>query len=111
MKKHNSEDIYNVNKYSDVELFQIFDLINPSDRELETKIIQMMNKYQHIKNDSGTQLYRFFDDIYNHFFDSSDDDVENMDTIDEGLDERKFVFSGKEGGANSVTQYDKSPKL
>jgi len=112
MKKHNSEDIYNVNKYSDVELFQILDLIHPSDRELEAKIIQMMNKYQSIKNDSGSQLYRFFNDIYNHFFDSSDDDVENMDTtIDEGLDERKFVFSGKEGGANSVTQYDESPKL
>ena len=111
MKKHNSEDIYNVNKYSDVELFQILDLIHPSDRELEAKIIQMMNKYQSIKNDSGAQLYRFFNDIYNHFFDSSDDDVENMDTIDEGLDERKFVFSGKEGGANSVTQYEETPKL
>ena len=111
MKKHNSEDIYNVNKYSDVELFQILDLINPSDRELEAKIIQMMNKYQTIKNDSGSQLYRFFNDIYNHFFESSDDDVENMDTIIEGLDERKFVFSGKEGEPNSVTQYDESPKL
>ena len=117
MKKHNSQDIYNVDEYSDVELFQILDLIHPTDRELEAKIIQLMNKYQHIKNDSGSQLYRFFDDIYNHFFDSSDDDVENvenvenMDTIDEGLDERKFVFSGKEGGANSVTQYDESPKL
>ena len=111
MKKHNSEDIYNVNKYSDVELFQILDLIHPSDRELEAKIIQMMNKYQSIKNDSGAQLYRFFNDIYNHFFDSSDDDIENMETIDEGLDERKFVFSGKEGGANSVTQYEETPKL
>jgi hypothetical protein len=108
MKKHNSEDIYNVNKYSDVELFQILDLINPSDREFEAKIIQMMNKYQTIKNDSGSQLYRFFNDIYNHFFESSDDDVENMDTIVEGLDERKFVFSGKEGEPNSVTQYDGS---
>jgi len=108
MKKHNSEDIYNVNKYSDIELFQILDLINPSDRELEAKIIQMMNKYQSIKNDSGAQLFRFFNDIYNHFFDSSDDDIENMDTIDEGLDERKFVFSGKEGEPNSVTQYDGS---
>jgi hypothetical protein len=109
MKKHNSEDIYNVNKYSDIELFQILDLINPSDRELEAKIIQMMNKYQSIKNDSGAQLYRFFNDIYNHFFESSDDDIENMDTtIVEGLDERKFVFLGKEGEPNSVTQYDGS---
>jgi hypothetical protein len=44
MKKHNSQDIYNVDKYSDVELFQILDLIHPTDRELEAKIIQMMNK-------------------------------------------------------------------
>jgi hypothetical protein len=110
MKKHNSEDIYNVNKYSDVELFQILDLIHPTDRELEAKIIQMMNKYQSIKNESGSQLYRFFNDIYNHFFDSSDDEIENMDTIVEGLDERKIIFSGKEGDPNSVTQYD-GPKL
>ena len=65
MEKHSSEDIYNVEKYTDIELFQVLDLINPSDRELEAKIIQMINKYQNIKNESGSQLYRFFNDIYN----------------------------------------------
>ena len=98
MKKNSSEDIYNVSKYTDIELFQILDLINPSDRELEAKIIQMMKKYQTIKNDSGSQLYRFFNDIYNHFFDNSDDDE-----IIEGLDERRIVYSGPESQQNSAT--------
>jgi hypothetical protein len=97
MKKNSSEDIYNVNKYTDIELFQILDLINPSDRELEAKIIQLMNKYQTIKNDSGSQLYRFFNDIYNHFFDNSDDEIV------EGLDERSIVYSVPESQQNSAT--------
>jgi len=97
MKKNSSEDIYNVNKYTDIELFQILDLINPSDRELEAKIIQLMNKYQSIKNDSGSQLYRFFNDIYNHFFENSDDEIV------EGIDERGIVYSGPESQPNSAT--------
>jgi hypothetical protein len=96
MKKNSSEDIYNVNKYTDIELFQILDLIHPTDRELEAKIIQMMNKYQHIKNESGSQLYRFFNNIYNHFFESSDEEIE-------GMDERKIVYSGPESEPNSDT--------
>jgi hypothetical protein len=97
MKKNSSEDIYNVNKYTDIELFQILDLINPSDRELEAKIIQLMNKYQSIKNDSGSQLYRFFNDIYNRFFENSDDEIV------EGIDERGIVYSGPESQPNSAT--------
>jgi hypothetical protein len=96
MKKNSSEDIYNVNKYTDIELFQILDLINPSDRELEAKIIQMMNKYRIINNEAGSQLYRFFNNIYNHFFESSDEEIE-------GMDERKIVYSGRESEPNSTT--------
>jgi hypothetical protein len=97
MEKHSSEDIYNVEKYTDIELFQVLDLINPSDRELEAKIIQMINKYQNIKNESGSQLYRFFNDIYNHFFENSDDELV------EGLGEREIVYSGPESRPNYIT--------
>jgi len=97
MEKHSSEDIYNVDKYTDIELFQVLDLINPSDRELEAKIIQMINKYQNIKNESGSQLYRFFNDIYNHFFENSDDEVV------EGLGEINIKYSGSESQPNYIT--------
>jgi hypothetical protein len=97
MEKHSSEDIYNVDKYTDIELFQVLDLINPSDRELEAKIIQMINKYQNIKNESGSQLYRFFNDIYNHFFENSDDELV------EGLGEINIKYSGSESQPNYIT--------
>jgi hypothetical protein len=55
-----NEDMYNVSKYTDNELYQILDLVNPSDRELEAKIIYFLNKYSSIRNTSGKQLYDFF---------------------------------------------------
>ena len=51
----------------------MLDLNNPSDRELEAKIISMIKKYHHIGNDSGKQLATFFTDIYNHFFDNQEE--------------------------------------
>ena len=34
-----------VSNYTDVELYQLLDVTNPSDRELEIKIHMMMNRY------------------------------------------------------------------
>mgnify|MGYP000424205139 CR=1 FL=1 len=38
MNKKN-EDLYNIEKYSEDELFQMLDLNNPTDRELEAKLL------------------------------------------------------------------------
>lgn len=62
------DDTYNVQSYSDKDLYDILDLINPSDRELEAKILHMVWKYENIGNDSGTRLVNFFKEIYDHFF-------------------------------------------
>ena len=45
MNHKKMEDIYNVNNYTEKELLDMLDLYNPSDRELEAKIIQLINKY------------------------------------------------------------------
>ena len=82
MSNRNKEDIYNVSTYSDAELYNLLDLNNPSDRELEAKIISMIKKYHHIGNDSGKQLATFFTDIYNHFFDNQEEENVNMDIIE-----------------------------
>lgn len=80
--------MYNVSKYTDAELYNILDLNNPSDRELEAKIMAMIQKYESIGNESSRQLVRFFNDIYNRFFetnaedDDDDDQVEGMANID-----------------------------
>jgi hypothetical protein len=62
------DDIYNIKSYTDEELYNILDLSNPTDRELEAKILHMIWKYENFGNESGDKLVRFFKEIYDHFF-------------------------------------------
>lgn len=84
-----SEDIYNVNKYTDVELYHILDLSNPTDRELEARIYHLIKKYKIMDNESGNKLAKFFEDIYNHFFEIEEDD-EDADEDEEKNDKTKL---------------------
>ena len=68
-------DLYDVSEYSDGELFEMLDLNNPSDRELEAKIIMTINKYTGINEPNSKKLEAFFEEVYKHFF----DDPENSD--------------------------------
>lgn len=76
-----NNDIYDVSKYTDEQLYNILDINNPSDRELEAKIIHMINKYSIMQNESGYKLAIFFQNIYSHFF-----DIESETDIIEGFD-------------------------
>jgi hypothetical protein len=68
----NNEEEYDVSQYTDEELYQILNLNNPTDRELEAQIVQHITKYKDIESD---KLHNFFEEIYDHFFQNSDDDV------------------------------------
>ena len=68
------EDAYNINNYSDTDLYDLLDLVNPSDRVLEAKIIQMINRYTNIDNNSGKKLITFFKQIYDRFFDGGNEE-------------------------------------
>lgn len=75
-------DIYNINKYTDNELYQILEIPKSStDRELEAKIIICINKYKDVRGKDGKAIHRFFLDVYNHFFEKDeeddDDDIEH----------------------------------
>jgi hypothetical protein len=72
----NNLPLYNVNDYTDVELYNILDLVNPTDRELEAKILMQVHKYENIGTKSAQKLARFFDDIYNHFFETEEEEEE-----------------------------------
>jgi len=67
-------DEYDVNGYTEEQLFGILDLNNPSDRELEAKILSMVRKYSNFGNTSGDKLSQFFIDIYNRFFETEESD-------------------------------------
>jgi hypothetical protein len=86
-------DMYDVINYTDVELYELLDLSNPTDRELEAKIIFLYRKYKNMQNSSGDQLAKFFQDIHNHFFENDsepeeeeeDDEEEENSNIKEGM--------------------------
>ena len=91
--------MYDVSSYTDRELLDILDLSSPTDRELEAKIIFLINKYRGMQNDSGDELAIFFEDIYSHFFQTSDEDIEDNDEkedIIEGIDEEVTAPTNKE---------------
>jgi len=77
-------DQYDVNLYNDQELVSILGLVNPSDRELEAKIVDLIRRYSFIRTTSGQQLYKFFVDIYDHFFDNSEsqNELEEFQTME-----------------------------
>jgi len=95
----NKKDIYDVSSYTDEELYNILDISNPTDRELETKINFLINKYANIQNESGYQLAIFFQEIYKHFF--FQDEVEGFDPdISFNMEENTPTLTGT--AANSL---------
>ena len=69
---------YDIHEYTDEQCFAILELNNPSDRELEMKILQQMDKYE----GKSKRLYQFFEQMYDRFF----ADEEEEDDVVEGFD-------------------------
>ena len=113
--------IYNVHDYSDAELYTLLDLVNPSDRELEAKILMQIHKYESITTKSAQKLVLFFDDIYNHFFENEDEDgiegFENtveasVDVVDNTDNQPMITSSAPTNSTREVYTEDyKEPKL
>lgn len=72
INKSDSGSIYDIDNYTDSELYDILDLNHPSDRELEAKILFMIHRYSNMQTTSGNELATFFENIYHRFFDSED---------------------------------------
>lgn len=65
-------ELYDIKKYNEDELLQMLDLNNPTDRELEAKILQTIDQYNEITTDEGKKIKTFFEDVYNFFFTDQD---------------------------------------
>jgi hypothetical protein len=92
-------DLYDINKYTDQQLYDILDMNSPTDRELEAKIIHLIKKYENMQNESGDQLALFFHRIYDRFF-NTDDTVEGFQNATpdptKTMDPSKFALSNNE---------------
>jgi len=76
-----NNDLYNVSKYTDQELYNILDISNPTDRELEARILHLIRKYDMIQNEDGMKLKQFFESIYDHFFQENENETEGFETM------------------------------
>jgi len=90
--KRSDDEIYDVSTYSDAELFDILDLSQPTDRELEAKIIFLYRKYKNMQNKSGDELAQFFLDIHNHFFENEKEEEDDEET--EGVEQDETTKEG-----------------
>lgn len=79
-------NLYDIHQYSEKQLYEILDINNPTDRELEAKIIQMINKYDAMENETGNKMVLFFQKVYDYFFGEDDDNDEG----DEGETKEGF---------------------
>ena len=77
--KKNEEDLYNIDKYKDEDLYDMLDMNNPSDRELEAKIVIMINKYSELEGDDAKNLKDFFERVYDRFFEEEEQRVIELD--------------------------------
>jgi hypothetical protein len=95
------KDIYDVSSYTDTELYNILDISNPTEKELEAKIIFLINKYANIQNESGYQLAIFFQEIYKRFFLQEDipqeEEPNDTTTLQENFEDFPGSFSGASG--------------
>lgn len=103
-------NLYDVTQYSDDELYAMLDLNNPSDRELEAKVLLSIDKYSSVENKEATQIKSFFEDVYSHFFESDDiiegmiDKDENGDTAEHSKPQIKELSDYKKVfGKNEIT--------
>ena len=81
------DELYKVENYSDNELFTMLSLTNPTDRELEAKILMEINKYEEMNEPSANELKVFFDKVYTHFFEEEESDsvYDDGEVIHEGF--------------------------
>lgn len=85
------EDAYNVDNYTDDELYNILQLNpNPTDSELEAKIIQILQRHMYIRTSLGKKLFDFYKSIYERFF-----NVKKLEELEEDNFDQEKVEEDK----------------
>lgn len=97
----NPNPTYDINNYTETELYNILELVNPSDRELEAKILYYIRKYEN--NPAAAELHQFFEDIYGYFFQASDSDETESESDEPPTQEG---FTPAVSGATTTTTTD-----
>lgn len=111
------DDLYNIKNYSEQQLYDILDMNNPTDRELEAKILHLIHKYSNMQNETGNKMADFFQQIYDYFFNEDEDTEDDRIEGFEGkikIDEQSQTIGNAVVGytpqqISSVQQFDYAP--
>ena len=74
---------YDVNTYSNEELYEIVGYSDPETEDLEKIIIERLQRYMYASTPSDIQMFTFLKDIYNHFFYEDDDEEQLVNDEDD----------------------------
>ena len=98
---------YNINNYTDQECFAMLELDNPTDRVLEMKILQFMDKYE----EKSKRLYQFFESMYDRFFldESEDGSEDESEDVVEGFEYDMKIVQANDN--SKLNEQAKDPKL
>jgi hypothetical protein len=95
-------DDYDIKKYTDQECFDILNLNNPTDRELEMKILNFMDKYE----TKSPRLYEFFESMYDRFFSNDYEEGEGDAEVVEGFTADEIRDKAKAAPGTLITLKD-----
>ena len=119
LMEEQKNDLYDITNYNDEDLYEMLDLNNPTDRELEAKILLTIDKYEEIEGKQANEIKDFFEKVYDHFFDN-DETYENDKKIKEGMngmdektakDKELSDYNAVYGGGEVANKSDADQKL
>ena len=106
------KNLYDIQEYTEKELFEILDLNSPTDRELEAKILMNIHKYQDVETKAGKKLVEFFESMYNYFFDDEEEEEEKIEMNEEMKQEGLTNMEDNANENRNVIEIsEKKPKL
>lgn len=106
------KNLYDIQEYTEKELFEILDLNSPTDRELEAKILMNIHKYQDVETKAGKKLVEFFESMYNYFFDDEEEEEEKIEMNEEmKLEGLTNMEDNANENRNVIEISEKKPKL
>ena len=106
------KNLYDIQEYTEKELFEILDLNSPTDRELEAKILMNIHKYQDVETKAGKKLVEFFESMYNYFFDDEEEEEEKIEINEEMKQEGLTNMEDNANENRNVIEIsEKKPKL
>ena len=68
---------YDINTYSEEELFEIVGYSDPENEDLEKILIESLHNYRHARSQHDVKMFTFLKNIYTHFFDAYPKELED----------------------------------